>query len=103
MRRVPAYVFIVVATVGAGSSTACSDPVCVRAIEVVNESVTNQSYEVVIDDEIVGTLSPGESRSYEQTSSSHSVQINFAAGGVACDRISLLLRECQSSLVVCEA
>jgi hypothetical protein len=51
------------ALVGAGSSTGCGDPICVRAIEVVNDSVTNQSDDVLIDDEIVGTLSPGERQS----------------------------------------
>ena len=58
MKRVPAFVFILVATVGAGSTAGCEDPLCETFIEVANDSATDRSYDVVTDDEVVGTLSP---------------------------------------------
>ena len=103
MKRLPAYVFIVVATVGAGSITGCGDPLCMTVIGVDNDSATDASYDVVIDDELVGTLSPSQSGSYDVSPGSHTVQINFASGGVACGPFSKIVRECTSVRFGCES
>ena len=103
MKRLPAFVFILVATVGAGSSIGCDDPLCVTFIEVENDSATNESYDVVIDDEVVGTLSPGQSDRYDVTSGSHTVQVNFTSGGVACASFTKLMRQCQFFGFTCDS
>ena len=102
MKRLRAFVFILVATIGAGSSTGC-DPLCVTFIEVDNDSATNESYDVVIDDEGVGTLSPGQSDRWDVNPGSHTVQINFTSGGVACASFSKVVRECQFIGFTCES
>ena len=90
------------ASLGAGG---CSDLTgsCTTAIQVTNESVTNQTYEIIIDGVRVGALTPGGSDTFTVTPGNHLIAINFAGGGIACTPSAPAVAECATFGLTCRA
>lgn len=105
MKQLLAALVVLSVTTAVGSTTACSDVTgsCVTAIEVTNDSVTNQTYEIVIDGIRFGAITPGQSDSWEVSPGPHIVETNFAGGGIACSPALPTVEECQTRGLVCRA
>ncbi len=94
------------ASLGAGGctdTTGANEGTCVTAIRVTNDSVSNKTYEVIIDGVRVGALTPGGSDTFTVTPGNHLIEINFAAGGVACTPSAPAVAECQTYGLTCRA
>lgn len=102
MKKLLGALIIVAAMAPLGATFGCSElGLCSTAISVTNESVTNQTYEVIIDGVRVGALTPGSSDTFETTPGNHLVQINFAGGGVACTPSAPAVEECSTFGLTC--
>ncbi len=105
MKQLLAALVVLLVTTAVGSTTACSDVTgsCTTAIQVENQSVTNQTYEVLIDGIRFGAITPGQTDTWEVNPGPHIVEVNFAGGGVACTPALPTVEECQTRGLVCRA
>ena len=105
MKKLFAAIIILAATAPLGATAGCSEITgsCVTAIKVTNDSVSNETYDILIDGVRVGAITPGGSDTFNTTPGNHLVQINFAGGGIACTPAAPAVEECTTFGLVCRA
>ncbi len=105
MKKLFAAIIILAATAPLGATAGCSEITgsCVTAIKVTNDSVSNETYDILIDGVRVGAITPGGSDTFTTTPGHHVVSINFASGGIACTPAAPSVEECQTFGLVCRA